>query len=145
MKIYSWNMLYRNHELDRAFEFISQSEPGNLAGCDFGMFRDLGVEFLRAARDRRPDHKRSSNCGIARLGGNFIRQRNDVDARANEPNPASIRPAAHRREQPDRAPLVRSKRHCFRRFDGNRNPAAAFARRPMRPAFDPGHDLFFSS
>jgi endonuclease/exonuclease/phosphatase family metal-dependent hydrolase len=26
MKIYSWNMLYRNHELDRAFAFISQSD-----------------------------------------------------------------------------------------------------------------------
>src|SRR3989344_5634802 len=26
MKIYSWNMLFRNHELDRAFEFIAQSD-----------------------------------------------------------------------------------------------------------------------
>ncbi|MHB8914013.1 MAG: endonuclease/exonuclease/phosphatase family protein [Minisyncoccota bacterium] len=26
MKIYSWNMLYRNQELDRAFEFISKSD-----------------------------------------------------------------------------------------------------------------------
>lgn len=26
MKIYSWNMLYRNQELDRAFDFVSQSD-----------------------------------------------------------------------------------------------------------------------
>lgn len=41
MKIYSWNMLFRNRELDRAFDFISQN--------DFDIFclQEVPEEFLK--------------------------------------------------------------------------------------------------
>jgi endonuclease/exonuclease/phosphatase family metal-dependent hydrolase len=44
MKIYSWNMLYRNHELDRAFEFISHA--------DFDIFclQEVPEDFLARLR-----------------------------------------------------------------------------------------------
>lgn len=44
MKIYSWNMLFRNRELDRAFEFIKKS--------DFDIFclQEVPDEFLKRLR-----------------------------------------------------------------------------------------------
>jgi hypothetical protein len=83
--------------------------------------------------------------GTSRHGGNFRRRRDDLDARANQSSFASVRPAAHRRKQPRRAPLVRPEHRFQSALRRNLKFAAEFNGRPMRPAFDPGRHLIFSS
>lgn len=59
MKIYSWNMLYRNTELDRAFEFVSKS--------DFDIFclQEVPEEFL--ARLKTLPYHVASSISIERI------------------------------------------------------------------------------
>ncbi len=65
MKVYSWNMLFRNQETDRAFDFISKS--------DFDLFclQEVPIEFLERLRTL-PYHI-AETIDVDRLFGAVIR------------------------------------------------------------------------
>ena len=118
---------------------------GLLTAAIFWGFLACVEGALGAAAGQRHGHERNPDCGTSRHGGGRSRHRHDLDAGANQPGAASVRPVAHRRQQPDGTPLVGSERGVFWRLDGARSVAAGCIRCAMRTAFAPGHRLVFPS